>query len=557
MRNIASMLTNDGQQMLANLNGKTLTFTRAVVGQGRSQFPLEWSTKVDKYLKDIIIMSSKTVDNRFVLYLKLNNRDVLYDTYVYQIGIYARLDNGTEKLVQIVEGEIGDFIPNQTEIFEKEYEVTIKFENSFADATINIIHEFDASLLDNHNKDENAHPQLKEWVKEQIEKIDIGEVSLNWYDIQNKPSTFPPSKHRHEIDDIYGLENALDNLEDRIKIEIENIENNIKDNIDIIKTNGKANEFLNGQGVYIEFEDITKEEIDILFENIPIISNPNLLINGDFQIWQRGDSITTTKTGQYVADCWKCQYSKSTVSKGTNLTILNEYTGNTMIIKNNNSTNLRLNISQKMENFNDILGKTVTLSFYIRGINGYNGKISYKVGTNNENTVNVTSGWQKVIWTNTIPIDDRTNEVKICSELSSPMLQNQGVEIAGIKLELGSVATLFKHKNYMEEFTDCQRFYETGVYQGVVDETVMQASGVLAVIEYSAEKLDNYKFVKIYGIDSSGNKQEGYINGLDGTLYECYAMSTDNGFKIYLTDLRQLTLNMNWKCTWSVECNID
>ena len=282
------MLTNNGQQMLANLNGKTLTFTRAVVGQGRSQFPLEWSTKVDKYLKDIIIMSSKTVDNRFVLYLKLNNRDVLYDTYVYQIGIYARLDGETEKLVQIVEGEIGDFVPNQTEIFEKEYEVTIKFENSFADATINIIHEFDASLIDNHNNDENAHPQLKEWVKEQIEKIDVGEVSLNWYNIQNKPSTFPPSNHHHEIDDIYGLEDLLDGS-------------------NTIRTDGKENEFLNGQGKYIEFLDITKEDIDILFKKPPTVTTgKNLLINGDFKIWQRGTNFAIDKNDGwvYIADRW-------------------------------------------------------------------------------------------------------------------------------------------------------------------------------------------------------------------------------------------------------------
>ena len=190
MRNITSMLTNDGQQMLANLNGKTLTFTRAVVGQGRSQFPLEWSTKVDKYLKDIIIMSSKTVENRFVLYLKLNNRDVLYDTYVYQIGIYARVGGEPERLIQIIEASVGDFIPNQTEIFEKEYEVTIRFENSFADATINIEHESDSKLLDAHNKDENAHSNLRKWVQEQIDRLD--DVSLDWYAIENKPSAYPP-----------------------------------------------------------------------------------------------------------------------------------------------------------------------------------------------------------------------------------------------------------------------------------------------------------------------------------------------------------------------------
>ena len=33
----------------------------------------------------------------------------------------------------------------------------------------------------------------------------------------------------------------------------------------------------------------TEMELDILFENIPIIRNANLLINGDFQIWQRGN----------------------------------------------------------------------------------------------------------------------------------------------------------------------------------------------------------------------------------------------------------------------------
>ena len=244
MRNITSMLTNDGQQMLANLNGKTLTFTRAVVGQGRSQFPLEWSTKVDKYLKDIIIMSSKTVENRFVLYLKLNNRDVLYDTYVYQIGIYARVGGEPERLIQIIEASVGDFIPNQTEIFEKEYEVTIRFENSFADATINIEHESDSKLLDAHNKDENAHSNLRKWVQEQIDRLD--DVSLDWYAIENKPSAYPPLDHHHEMSDIYGLAESLGKA-------------------NILRTDGKENEFLNGKGKYVEFEDITKEEIDTLF----------------------------------------------------------------------------------------------------------------------------------------------------------------------------------------------------------------------------------------------------------------------------------------------------
>ena len=33
----------------------------------------------------------------------------------------------------------------------------------------------------------------------------------------------------------------------------------------ILRTDGKENEFLNGKGIYVEFEDITKQEIDDLF----------------------------------------------------------------------------------------------------------------------------------------------------------------------------------------------------------------------------------------------------------------------------------------------------
>ena len=34
------------------------------------------------------------------------------------------------------------------------------------------------------------------------------------------------------------------------------------------------------------------------------IPNPNLLINGDFQVWQRGSSITTASGTAYTADRW-------------------------------------------------------------------------------------------------------------------------------------------------------------------------------------------------------------------------------------------------------------
>lgn len=216
MRNITSVLTNNGQEMFADISGKTITFTKAVVGQYKSQYPLEQATNVNGYLKDMTITGTKTEDNRFILYLTLNNRDVLNDTYIYQIGIFAKINNGNEKLVQIIEGGIGDFVPNQTELFEKQYETSIKFESSFADSTINIEYGDSATLLTSHNNDENAHPKLKSWVTQQINNLEV-----TWNKIKNKPTEFNPCSHTHDFSEIknlpditieYATENDIDSL---------------------------------------------------------------------------------------------------------------------------------------------------------------------------------------------------------------------------------------------------------------------------------------------------------------------------------------------------------
>lgn len=37
-----------------------------------------------------------------------------------------------------------------------------------------------------------------------------GDVEVSWSDIQNKPSTFTPSSHTHTIENVTGLQDALD-----------------------------------------------------------------------------------------------------------------------------------------------------------------------------------------------------------------------------------------------------------------------------------------------------------------------------------------------------------
>lgn len=40
----------------------------------------------------------------------------------------------------------------------------------------------------------------------------------DWDDIGDKPSTFPPANHKHEIADVNGLKAALDGIEERLSV---------------------------------------------------------------------------------------------------------------------------------------------------------------------------------------------------------------------------------------------------------------------------------------------------------------------------------------------------
>lgn len=47
--------------------------------------------------------------------------------------------------------------------------------------------------------------------------VDVGGGgSVSWGSVTNKPSTFTPSDHEHDINDVTGLQAALDNLQTQI-----------------------------------------------------------------------------------------------------------------------------------------------------------------------------------------------------------------------------------------------------------------------------------------------------------------------------------------------------
>lgn len=195
------------------------------------------------------------------------------------------------------------------------------------------------------------------------------------------------------------------------------------------------------------------------------VSNPNLLINGDFQIWQRGTSFNFTDGINYSADRWNNNYQIASYSRVINTSQAPcKYA---MRVVNNATNNEGYAIlKQPFEEIltNSIKGKEITLSFYVRGQSSV--RLNATIGENisldyPEFNIELTSEWKRV------------SHVLCSNECDNLTIQLRGIdgsskddwfEVTGVKLELGSVATQFVPRQIGEELALCQRYYEKITY---------------------------------------------------------------------------------------------
>lgn len=256
----------------------------------------------------------------------------------------------------------------------------------------------------------------------------------------------------------------------------------------------------------------TKTEVDNKMNNPPawyIQSNPNLLINGDFQVWQRGTNFTPAQPNTYTADRWKSLYDSNTTRVENTSPAGVKYN----IRVTHNGTNSFL-ITQLIEDQQMFLGKTATLSFYARSNSA---KVLHcRVGSDFQ-LDNITSDWEKFELTfNNIAFDTLEYKKGVSID-STTFISGDWVEFSAIKLELGDHATPFTPRLIGEELALCQRDYEIirDVYCGVgttfFDMSVMykvtkRIPGTVTII--------------------SRNNVKGYASYWDGTKFVDFKVNT-------------------------------
>lgn len=266
----------------------------------------------------------------------------------------------------------------------------------------------------------------------------------------------------------------------------------------------------------------------------------NLIINGDFEIAQRGTSFTPLANDDYTLDRWQYQKGGAMVhdlaqfSDVPTVAQAGRYIPNSMsidciTIDSSIAAGEFSYIWQKVEgyNFQEIAQKTFTISFWVKATKTG----TYCIALRNsgfdrsyvaEYTVNASNTWEfKTItieaspsaggwnYTNGLGIGiawilaagstfqttagswqtgnflATTNQVNACDSTSN------NFRLAGVQVEAGSVATEFEKRSIQQELILCQRYYQKsynfGVNPGAI--TIAGVDGAWAI-----NSLDLYDF---------------------------------------------------------------
>lgn len=212
----------------------------------------------------------------------------------------------------------------------------------------------------------------------------------------------------------------------------------------------------------------------------------NAIINGRFDIWQRGTSFTNPALATYGPDRWRLdhngtggttQYSRQSHSLGLTTAETPVYSlfYNRTVATSGETINV---IQQRIEDVQTFEGKTVTLSFYarttttitlpeifVRQYFGTGGSPSTQVDTTVATNVAVlSSSFAKFSYSFTLPsttgktLGTDSNHW-LAVNIRFPLNDACNINITNVQLQLGAAATPFERRPLGLELAFCQRYY--------------------------------------------------------------------------------------------------
>lgn len=215
---------------------------------------------------------------------------------------------------------------------------------------------------------------------------------------------------------------------------------------------------------------VVKNGSKTVAEQLNEIANPNILINGDPQIWERSTSLVNKQT--FCADRWEyiCW-----VGSGPSGKIEKDVDGSMKISQFNSDGNYVRQIIESLTS-RKLANQKVTISADIKASNATSGSAFIQLvfsdgidtldgsSTHKELIIpynNLTNNYKRFVLTLDVPATTNTIAFQTGSHYSNggQLNANCTLNIKNIKLEIGEQDTPFVSRLYAEELALCQRYY--------------------------------------------------------------------------------------------------
>jgi hypothetical protein len=281
----------------------------------------------------------------------------------------------------------------------------------------------------------------------------------------------------------------------------------------------------------------TGDDYDTEWTSLREPPSGNAIINGAFDIWQRGTSVSfAANDTKYSADRWYVTAPNATFTVSRQNSTNTGFQYALRLQRTSGQTGVGTpSVSQSFESVNSIplAGQTVVMSFYARKGANYSAtsdlltaQIRSGTGTDQnigavaitgnktvvESIVTLTSSWQRFTLSGTTDAD----VTQLFSRFSHTTVGTAGAddwyEITGVQLEAGSTATAFRRNanSLQGELAACQRYYwrntpgtAYGTYgQGSTFNTTVANIRVVHPVQMRANPT-SVDFSNIQAVDSS------------------------------------------------------
>ena len=222
--------------------------------------------------------------------------------------------------------------------------------------------------------------------------------------------------------------------------------------------------------VAADLETFTQTEITAK-DVVAKAGRKNLIINGGFDVSQRGDyttAVTIAAAGYYI-DRWKNNtFSVTGTTQHKKLQTVDGGITNTNRVEATSSATGYLYVYQRIEYFEYLGGQTLTFSAWVKSNSSDVGLITYNgsgEGWIKRALHSGSGGWEFLTATYVMDatlVGALNVGVSTFGDggLASAIVTGDYFEVTNVQLELGSVATDFEHRSYGEELALCQRYYQ-------------------------------------------------------------------------------------------------